>query len=66
MHVTVEIVGEGSREVEVESGATYADLLANFEVSPHEASVLIEGQPVPEDGEVTTEHVQVLRLVKGG
>ena len=66
MHVTVEVVGEGTREIEVDPGATYRDLLADFDVSPHEASVLVEGQPVPEDGEITAEHVQVLRLVKGG
>jgi len=66
MHVTVEVVGEGTREVEVEPGTTYGDLLADFDVSPHEASVLVGGQPVPEDGEIAAEHVQVLRLVKGG
>jgi len=66
MRVTVEVVGEGERDVEVETGATYADLLAGVEVSPHEATVLVDGQPVPEDGNVEAEHVQVLRLVKGG
>ncbi|MFB6200880.1 MAG: ubiquitin-like small modifier protein 2 [Halorhabdus sp.] len=66
MRVTVEVVGEGERDVAVEPGATYADLLADVEVSPHEATVLVEGQPVPEDGEVAAERVQVLRLVKGG
>ncbi|WP_181686388.1 ubiquitin-like small modifier protein SAMP2 [Halorhabdus salina] len=66
MHVMVEVVGEDTRELDVESGATYADLLAACDVSPHEASVLVDGQPVPEDGEVSAERVEVLRVVKGG
>ncbi|WP_135667370.1 ubiquitin-like small modifier protein SAMP2 [Halorhabdus rudnickae] len=66
MRVTVEVVGEGERDVEVDTGATYADLLAGVEVSPHEATVLVDGQPVPEDGDVDVDRVQVLRVVKGG
>ena len=66
MRVTVEVVGEGERDVTVDPGATYAELLASVEVSPHEATVLVDGRPVPEDGEVTAQQVQVLRLVKGG
>ena len=66
MEVTVEVVGEDERDVAVEPGATYAELLAGVGVSPHEATVLVDGRPVPEDGDVEAEHVQVLRLVKGG
>jgi len=66
MRVTVAIAGEDTREVELDEGATYADLLAPLEYSPHEVSVLVDGRPVPEDQPVDTDHVELLRLVKGG
>ncbi|MFW5919197.1 MAG: ubiquitin-like small modifier protein SAMP2 [Halanaeroarchaeum sp.] len=65
MRVTVEVVGEGTREVDVEEG-TYADVLDAVGLSTHEASVLVDGQPVPEDQPVEAPTVTVLRLVKGG
>ena len=64
MHVTVEVVGEATREVDVEG--TYADLLDAIGMSQHEASVLVDGRPVPEDQPVAAPSVTVLRLVKGG
>lgn len=66
MNVTVEVVGEGRRDVDLPAGATYADLLAAVDLSPHEVSVLVDGAPVPEDQPVETEEVRVLRLIKGG
>jgi sulfur carrier protein len=66
MQVTADIVGEGERAVDLAADATYADLLRACSFSPHEATVLVEGSPVPEDAPVTAEHVEVLRLVKGG
>jgi sulfur carrier protein ThiS/GNAT superfamily N-acetyltransferase len=64
--VHVEVVGEGSRELRLEEGATYGDLLGALSFSPHEAAVLVDGTPVPEDGAVEADRVRVLRLVKGG
>jgi sulfur carrier protein len=66
MNVTVEVVGEETREVAVDDGDTYADLLVPFDLSPHEVSVLVDGRPVPEDQPIEAERVQVLRLIKGG
>ena len=66
MRVTVSVVGEGTREVEVAEGDTYADLLAPLEYGPHEVSVLVDGRPVPEDAPVDADLVEVLRLIKGG
>lgn len=66
MRVTVAVAGEGAREVEVPEGATYGDLLAPLDYSPHEVSVLVDGRPVPEDAPVDAERVEILRLVKGG
>ena len=65
MDVTVEVVGEGTREVSLDD-PTYADVCAAVGYSPHEVSVLVDGRPVPEDQPVETDRVQVLRLVHGG
>jgi sulfur carrier protein len=68
--VTVEVVGEGTHEVDTTaldaSEPTYADLLAAVEYSPHEVSVMVDGTPVPEDQPVDADHVRVLRLIQGG
>jgi len=66
MNVTVDVVGEGAQEVTVVDDATYADLVKAVDRSPQEVSVLVEGAPVPEDQPVGGDHVQVLRLIKGG
>jgi sulfur carrier protein len=66
MHVTVEVVGEDTREVSVGDGDTYADLIRAVDLSPHEVSVLVDGSPVPEDQPVATDRVKILRLIKGG
>ncbi len=66
MRVTVNVKGEGEQVVVLEGGESYADLLSAVELSPHEVSVLIDGRPVPEDQPVDTDHVTVLRLIKGG
>jgi len=64
--VRAEVVGEGERELRLDDGATYGDLLAALSFSSHEAAVIVDGTPVPEDGEVDADRVRVLRLVKGG
>jgi sulfur carrier protein len=75
MRVTVEVVGGETREVDVDTPAdcddgeratTYADLLADLELSPHEVSVMVDGTPVPEDQPVDADYVRVLRLIQGG
>jgi sulfur carrier protein len=65
MRVTVDVLGEGVEEVDIDGG-TYADLLAAVDLSPNEASVLVDGRPVPEDEPIDEPAVTVLRLVKGG
>ncbi|ADB58926.1 hypothetical protein Htur_0025 [Haloterrigena turkmenica DSM 5511] len=78
MRVTVDVKGEDTHEIDLEtvsaSGTaadgetvpTYRDLLREVDLSPHEVSVLVDGRPVPEDQPVESEHVTVLRLIKGG
>lgn len=66
MHVTCEVVGEETHDLELDAGATYGDVLDAVGLSSHEASVLVDGNPVPEDRTVDAESVRVLRLIKGG
>lgn len=65
MRVTVDVKGEGSRDVEI-AGGTYADLLDAVDLGPQEAAVLVDGRPVPEDQPVESSEATVLRLVEGG
>lgn len=65
MNVTVEVVGEDTYDLSL-TDPTYADLLSELDLSPHEVSVMVDGRPVPEDQPVEAEQVQVLRLIKGG
>jgi sulfur carrier protein len=68
MQVTAEVVGQETRELDLAADATYADLLHALEFNSHEATVLVDGMPVPEDGSIDAEQeqIQVLRLIKGG
>ncbi|WP_439028190.1 ubiquitin-like small modifier protein SAMP2 [Haloarchaeobius sp. DT45] len=65
MQVTVDVKGEGTHELDLPD-PTYADLLCELDLSPHEVSVLVDGRPVPEDQPVASAEVTVLRLIKGG
>lgn len=66
MNVTCDIVGGETHELELDPEATYGDVLEAVGLSSHEASVLVEDSPVPEDRPVDSEFVRVLRLIKGG
>jgi sulfur carrier protein len=65
MHHTLDVAGGDVHEFDV-SGETYADLLAELGVRPHEVAVLVDGRPVPEDSEVGAERARVVRMVAGG
>ena len=66
MRVTVEVVGEGVSECDLDDDATYDDLIREAGYHPQEASALVDGSPVPGDRVVDAEEVRVLRLIKGG
>lgn len=65
MSVTCEVIGGDTHEVGVDE-PTAADLLRAVGFSPHEATVLADGRPVPDDSVIEADRVQVLRLVSGG
>ncbi|WP_348613303.1 ubiquitin-like small modifier protein SAMP2 [Halobaculum rarum] len=66
MDVTCEVVGEGTQTLSLAADATYADVCRATGYSPHEVTVLVDGNPVPEDAPVEASEVKVLRLIKGG
>lgn len=66
MDVVVTVVGDDARELTLPDDATYGDLLDAVDRSRHEATALVDGQPVPADAPVETDEVAVLQLVKGG
>ena len=66
MNVTCEVVGDDTHDLDLDPDATYGDVLRAVGLSTHEASVLVDDRPVPEDSPVDTERVRVLRLIKGG
>ena len=66
MQVTVEVVGEDERTLELGTDATYGDVVRAVGYNTQEAAVLVDGTPVPEDAPVDTDRMTVLRLIKGG
>jgi sulfur carrier protein len=66
MQVTVDVAGGDTHEVDLPADATYGDCCAAVGLSIHEASVLVDGRPVPEDQPIEADSVTVVRLVKGG
>lgn len=66
MQLTVEIVGEENRDVELDDVTTYGDVIRAVGYNTQEATALVDGTPVPEDQTVDADRVTVLRLIKGG
>ena len=66
MQVTVDVAGGDTHEADPPEDATYGDCCDAVGLSIHEASVLVDGRPVPEDQPIEADSVTVVRLVKGG
>jgi sulfur carrier protein len=66
VHVTVDLAGADSRELELPEDATYDDLLSAVDLHPQRAAVLVDGRPVAGDGPVEHDRVTAVRLIKGG
>lgn len=68
MQVTVEVPGDDPRTVSLDDGATYGDAIAAVGLSRHEATALVDGQPVPADAAIGVDDgsLTVLKLVQGG
>jgi sulfur carrier protein len=66
MRVTCEVVAGETHHLELPDDAVYGDVIRAVGLSEHEAAVLVDDSPVPEDAPVTAERVRLLRLVQGG
>jgi len=66
MRVTCEVVAGEVHRLELPDDAVYGDVIRAVGLSEHEAAVLVDDSPVPEDAPVTAETVRLLRLVQGG
>lgn len=66
MAVTADVKGEETRTIDVPPDATPKRVLAELDLSVHEATVLVDGRPVPDDASIEATTLTVLRLVKGG
>ncbi len=66
MKLTCDVIGEKTHELELSADSTYGDVLEAVGLSSHEASVLVDDRPVPEDRPIDTDSVRVIRLIKGG
>lgn len=66
MDVTADVAGGETHDLSLDPGATYADLLEGIDLHREEATVLVDGRPVPSDASVAAASVRVVRLVRGG
>ncbi len=68
MEVTVKLVGEGPRTVDVPEDATVGDLVTPLSVSVHEVSIVADGRTLPADAPIPDDatEIRVIRLIKGG
>ena len=66
MRVTCEVVAGETHDLDLPDDAVYGDVIRAVGFSEHEAAVLVDDSPVPEDAPVAVERVRLLRLVQGG
>lgn len=66
MEVTARVMNGDEHEVELPEGATYEKLLDEIGENPQSAVVVVDGTPVPEDIEIDTREVKVMRTISGG
>lgn len=68
MEIRCTVIGGSPRDcaVEIEPGDTFADLIQAVGYSPQEATAIVDNKPVPDDREVRSTDVKILRLIQGG
>lgn len=66
MRVTCEVVAGDTHQLDLPDDAVYGDVIRAVGLSEHEAAVLVDDSPVPEDAPVEAGTVRLLRLVQGG
>ncbi len=68
MKIKVKILSGGVKEqnMEVSQGSTYEGLLESLHINPEIVLVFRNGAPVPLDENVSSDDVEILRVVTGG
>ncbi|NJD54343.1 MAG: MoaD/ThiS family protein [Candidatus Methanoperedens sp.] len=68
MKINVKILSGGVKEqnLDVPSASTYEELLESLHINPEIVLVFRGGNPVPLDEKVTSDNVEILRVVTGG
>ncbi|MFC7229397.1 small archaeal modifier protein 2 [Salinirubellus salinus] len=66
MRVTCDVVAGETHVLDLPDDAVYGDVIRAVGFSEHEAAVLVDDAPVPEDAPVAADRVRLLRLVQGG
>lgn len=68
MKIKVKILSGGVKEqnIDVSPDSTYEELLGYLHINPEIVLVFRNGSPVPLDEKVSTDNVDILRVVTGG
>ena len=68
MKIQVKVLAGGVSEksIDVEQGSTYYDVLACLKINPETVIVMVDSKPVPVDEMVSTDYLEILRVVSGG
>lgn len=66
MQISVTVMNDEDRELELDEGATYGDVLDRLDVPRDAAAVLVDGRPVPEGDAIKSDAVTVMRTISGG
>lgn len=68
MNIKVKILSGGVSEhdLEVFPSSTYEEVLKSLHINPEIVLVFRSGNPVPLDEKVTSDNIEILRVVTGG
>lgn len=68
MKIKVKILSGGVREqiLEIIPSSTYEELLRSLNINPEVVLIFRNGIPVPLDEKVTSENIDIMRVVTGG
>lgn len=68
MIVNVKILAGGisERTVDLEDGGTFKDILVTLSLNPETVIPIVDGRPVPVDEVVSSDRLDILKIVSGG
>jgi sulfur carrier protein ThiS len=68
LNIRVKVLAGGVTEksIDIEHGSTYNDVLVCLKINPETVIVMVDSRPVPVDEIVSTDYLEILRVVSGG